>query len=245
MRRQLVEVRQILEVPVVLFVHHEVRLPEVLLLEHRPDRRIERDRVAAHHPDTLPDQVSRRLRGHAGEVSLVTLLGLVGTRAGVDEDDVAFLHLVTDRVKRAVDLVGKDARPLLLVPEVEHDPVREAVLERDPLDTGRLWPADVLDRVQVRAHVIVLHDHVARRQRFRTVLGRADPLREVCPALVQHQHRWWDAWEREHVGVHRHREVDKARHAGAVLSRSANSSRCRRTVAPARSGSRSRSASRM
>jgi hypothetical protein len=52
----------------------------------------------------------------------------------VDEDDVALLQFVAELLERLVDLVGEDPRPLLLVPEVEPDPVGEAVLERDALD---------------------------------------------------------------------------------------------------------------
>src|ERR687891_1470825 len=52
-RRKLVEVHEVLEVPVVLVVHDEVSLPELLPLEHRPHRRVEGDRVDAHHAHSL------------------------------------------------------------------------------------------------------------------------------------------------------------------------------------------------
>src|SRR6476646_7575998 len=212
MRRDLIEVHQVLEMPVVVLVHHEVRLPEVLLLEHRPHRRVERDRVAAHHPHALRDQMARRLCGHTGEVGLVPLLRCVRARARVDQDDVALLQLVADLVECLVDLVGEDARPLLLVAEVEPHAVGEAVFERDALDPWSLGAADVLDRVAVRADVVVLDDDVARRQRRGAELRGSDPLGELRPAFVQHQHRRRHAREREHVRVYRHREVHQARH---------------------------------
>src|SRR5439155_81993 len=84
-----------------------------------------------------------------------------------------------DLRERLVDLVGEDAFALLLVAEIEHDAVREAVLERDALDARGALAADVLDGVEVCTHVVVLDHQVAPGERRRAVLGRADPFREA------------------------------------------------------------------
>ena len=104
----LLEVHQVLEVPVLLVPHHAVGLPEQLLLEHRPHRRVEGDRVAAHQPHALRDQPARRLGAHARVVGAVALLGVVGARPGVVEHDVALLELVLDAVQLALHVVRGD-----------------------------------------------------------------------------------------------------------------------------------------
>ena len=63
------------------------------------------------------------------------------------EHDIPLLEGVPDLLERLVDLVGEDAGAGLLVREIEDDTVRVAVLERDPLDTGGVWPPQVLDGV--------------------------------------------------------------------------------------------------
>jgi hypothetical protein len=110
-----------------------------------------------------------------------------------------------------VDVVGADDVPGLLVGEVEQDAVGKAVLERDGLRPARVRD-DVLARVDVRADVVVGDDEVARGQRVHAELRRTDALGELGVALVDAQRRRRHAREREHVAVHRHREVDDPSH---------------------------------
>src|SRR5437764_711455 len=61
MRRELIEIGQILDVPVILIHHDKMCLPEVLLLEHGPDRGVKGDSIRAHQAHALRDQVARGL----------------------------------------------------------------------------------------------------------------------------------------------------------------------------------------
>src|SRR5438128_3445708 len=65
MRRELIEVGQVFDVPVILVLHDQVCLPEVLLLEHGPDRGIKGDSISTHQANALQDQVTRCRSGHA------------------------------------------------------------------------------------------------------------------------------------------------------------------------------------
>src|SRR5215211_8536508 len=231
---ELVEVRQVLEVPVVLFPHDAVGLPELLALEHRPYRRVEGHGVYAHHADAFGDEVERGLPGHAAVVAQVAfLVVVVGGGPGLDQDDVLLLELVADLIERLVYLGGADARPVLLVAEVQHDAVGEAVLERD-LARSRSVGADVLEGVHVRTGVVALDDRVGGGQLVHPVLVCPDALGEVLPG-IEHQHLGRvDAREGHHVPVYRHREVHDPAHAFPPLFIIVRSiSKCCRSAPPA------------
>src|SRR5215213_41648 len=241
---ELVEVRQVLQVPVVLLPHDAVGLPELLALEHRPHRRVEGHCVYAHHAHALGDEMERGLPGHAAVVAEVTfLIVVVGGSPRLDQDDVLLLELVADRLERIIYLAGRDARPVLLVAEVQHDPVGEAVVQGD-LARARAIGPDVLEGVHVGAGMVALDHGVGSRQLVHAVFVRPDALREVFPG-IEHQHLGRvDAREGHHVPVHGYREVYDGAHAFSPLFIIAcSSSKCCRRASPAFSGAPSLSAS--
>ena len=100
--------------------------------------------------------------------------------------------------------------------EVEHDAVRVAVLERDSFDPGASGPRRCLTASTVRADVVVLRDHVARRQPVAPC--SAAPIRSANSSqrLVDPHVRRRHAGEGEHARVNGHREVDQARHVAPL-----------------------------
>src|SRR2546421_12675089 len=54
MRRELIQGGQAFDVPVVLVHYDQVRLPQMLLLEHGPDRRLTCDEIRAPPAQSLP-----------------------------------------------------------------------------------------------------------------------------------------------------------------------------------------------
>src|SRR5258708_12888571 len=64
-RWELVEIHQVLDMPVIFVHHHHMGFPELFALEHGPDRRIQRHRIDTHQPHTLLHQAPLHLAGHA------------------------------------------------------------------------------------------------------------------------------------------------------------------------------------
>src|SRR5215213_9023563 len=182
-RGELIEVRQVLQVPVVLLPHDAVGLPELLALEHRPHRRVEGHGVYAHHADAFGDEMERGLPGHATVIAEVAfLVVIVGGGSGLDQDDVLLLELVADVFERLVYLGRRDTRSVFLMAEVQDNAVGEAVLERN-LARARAVGSDMLYGVHVGAGMVALDDRVGGGQLVHAIPIRPDTLREVLPGI--------------------------------------------------------------
>src|SRR5437016_5170486 len=131
-----------------------MRLPEVLLLKHRPDRRIKGDSIRAHHAHTFGDQVTRCLGGHATVIGEITFLGVVGRCSRLNEDDIALLQGVAYFLKSLVNVVNKDPRTLWLVTEVKHNAIGVTVLEWNPFGAWRFRTPNMFDCIAVRSDMI-------------------------------------------------------------------------------------------
>src|SRR5712691_4506723 len=212
MRRELIEVGQVFDVPVILVLHDQVRLPEVLLLEHGPDRGIKGDSIRAHQANALRDEVARCLGGHATVVGQVALLGIVGGCAGLNEYNVAFFQGVPYFPERLVDVVNKDTRAVRFVAKVQHDTIGVAIFEWNTFGPGSFWPSNVLDSIAVRSNMIALDDEIGSGEPVGSLRGSPNALGKLCPAFVHEHCRRRYAWEGDHFTMYRHRQVDKARH---------------------------------
>src|SRR5215207_5730853 len=210
--RELVEVHEVLDVPVVLLPHDPVRLPELLALEHGPHGRVEGDGVYAHEPYTPGDQVQCCFPRHSAVVGEVALIVVVRRRAGLDQDYVSLLELVADLLQRLLYLGGADPGSVLLVTEVQDDAVGEAVLQRYALGPGGVG-LDVLEGVHVGPGVVALDDEVGGGEHVHAVLVGADAPGEVLPGIVHQEARRRDAREGNHVPVHGHGQIHQTAHA--------------------------------
>src|SRR2546421_524842 len=78
--------------PVILVHHDKVGLPEMLLLEHRPDGRIKGDGIGPHHAYPFRDQVTCCLSCHPAVVGQVAFLSVVRRCTRFKERDIVLIQ---------------------------------------------------------------------------------------------------------------------------------------------------------
>src|SRR6266699_450282 len=205
MRRKLIQVGQVFDVPVVLVHHDQVRLPEMLLLEHGPDRRIKCDGIGAHHAHTLRDQVACGLGSHTTMIGKIAFLGIVGRCSRLNEEDIALLECVAYFLEGLFDIGDKDTRAEWLVAKVKHDPIRVAVLEGNTFRAWSLRASNMFNGITMRSNMVARDVKIGCREPLRTVCGCADTLGKFSPALIHEHRRRLYLWEGQHITMHWHR----------------------------------------
>ena len=109
---ELIEICQVLEVVVLTRLHDAVRFPELLTLEHRPDRRVIRDGIDPRHLDALVQQPICRFASHADVIGKIFFAVLDLSRSGMDQNDVQRLQRVVNLRQRLLHVVDLMPAPL-------------------------------------------------------------------------------------------------------------------------------------
>src|SRR2546429_1166234 len=124
--------------PVILIHHDKVGLPEMLLLEHRPDGRVKCDSIGPHHAYPFRDQVTCCLSSHPTVVGQIAFLSVIRRCTCLNEYDIPLLKCIANLLERLVDFGNTDTRTIRLLPGLEYHAAGVARFERHTLPFSSL-----------------------------------------------------------------------------------------------------------
>src|SRR2546421_6767733 len=170
--------------PVILIHHDKVGLPEMLLLEHRPDGRIKGDGIGSHHAYPFRDQVTCCLSSHPAVVGQVAFLSVVRRCTRLNEYDIPLLKRIANLLECLVDVGNANTRTIRLVPEVEYYAIGVAIFERNTFWSWSFRTPNMFYGITMCSNVIALDDEIGCSEPFCPLGSGTDALGELSPALI-------------------------------------------------------------